>query len=186
VSLSAPDPSPHVEQEHWFETEVRPHEPALRNFLRRKYPGLSEVDDVVQESYIKLIFARELGRITSVKGFLFAVAHNSAISLFRKKRRISEIPVNEIKEPGVLEDNANVVGEVCSREHLAIVTEAIGQLPARCRRIVALRLLQGMEYPDIAEELGISEQTARVQLARGVKRCADFLRKRGVTGATAP
>ena len=42
----------------WFAEEVRPHEPALRAWLRRQYPNLADMDDVVQESYLQLLRAR--------------------------------------------------------------------------------------------------------------------------------
>jgi RNA polymerase sigma-70 factor (ECF subfamily) len=182
VSLSTPEPAPSAEHNQWFEHEVRSHEAALRGFLHRRYPQLPDVDDVVQESFIKVLFARQMGKLTSVKGLLFVAAKNSAISIFRKRNRIADTPVNEMDGLRVIDDAADVVELVCGRDEKAMVVDAIGSLPRRCGQILALRLLRGMSDRTIAAELGISEQTVRVQMARGIRKCGEYLRKRGVIG----
>ena len=42
----------------WFADEVKPHERSLRAYLRSVFPGFPDVDDLVQESYVRLIRAR--------------------------------------------------------------------------------------------------------------------------------
>jgi len=66
------------------------------------------------------------------------------------------------------------------QEELVLIAEAIATLPDRCRQVAVLRLLRGYECRAIAQELAISEQTVRVQLARAMKKCAYFLRDRGL------
>jgi RNA polymerase sigma factor (sigma-70 family) len=182
VNSTTPDPLPSASQDRWFEEELQPLEPSLRAFLQHRYPNLADTDDVVQESFLKVLFARQMGKLTSVKGLLFTVARNSAVSIFRKGRRISAIPVNEMADASVLQDETNLVETVCRRDELDMVIEAIARLPGRCREIVALRLVLGLSDGAIADKLGISEQTVRVQMARGVRKCAERLRKRGIVG----
>ena len=164
--------------DQWFEQEVKPHEPALRAYLHRKYPGLSDVDDVVQESFVKVFKSWQKGTLTSAKGFLFAAASNLTVDLFRRRKFTSPVPVSELPHLSVLEDNANVVESVCSQDELSLVAEAIAALPERCGQVVALRVLRGWECRDIGAELGITEATVRVHLASGMKHCTQFLRSR--------
>ena len=175
-----------MDQARWFAEEVQPHEPALRAYLHRKFPALPDVDDFVQESFLKAYLARKMGRLTSVKGFLFHVARNSAVSFFRKRKFISPLPVNELGPLRVLESDAEVVESVCSKDELELITEAMADLPDRCRQIVMLRVLQGVESRVVARQLGVTEATVRVQLARGMKRCSEFLRRRGVIAEERP
>jgi RNA polymerase sigma factor (sigma-70 family) len=164
----------------WYDQEVQPHASTLRSFLRRRYPSLSEVDDVVQESLLKTLLAGRKGKLVSVKGFLFTVAINSTLSLFRRRKFISDTPAGETTALRVLEDGADVVETVCAYDELAVIADAIAQLPERCRQIVTLRLIHGLEYIAIARQLGVSVSTVRVQVARGMARCAEFLRERGI------
>lgn len=169
-----------MDQTRWFAEELQPHEPALRAYLHRKYPALGDVDDFVQESFLKAYLAHKDGRLTSVKGFLFHVARNSVVSFFRKQKFISTKPINELGPLRVLESGADVVESVCSQDELELITAAMADLPDRCRQIVMLRVLRGMASGEVARQLGVTEATVRVQLARGMKRCSEFLRHRGV------
>lgn len=172
--------APSADQTRWFTEELQPHEPALRAYLHRKFPTLADVDDFVQESFLKAYLAHLDGRLTSVKGFLFHVARNSVVSFFRKQKFISPIAVNELGPLRVLENDADVVESVCSQDELELITAAMVDLPDRCREIVMLRVLRGLDSGEVARRLGLAEATVRVQLARGMKRCSEFLRHRGV------
>lgn len=180
ASDSAADACTVEARDRWFAEEVRPHEPALRAYLLRRYPTMSDVDDVVQESFLKAFLAWQKGRLTSVRGFLFTVAGNITVSLFRRQKFISPTPVSELPPLWVVQDDAGVVENVCSQEELALIAEAIASLPERCRQVAVLRLVYGRECPAIARELDISEATVRVQLSRAMKKCAQYFRDRGI------
>lgn len=161
---------------------MRPLEPALRAYLHRRYPSMPDVDDVVQESFLKTVLAWQRGRLTSVRGFLFTAAGNITVSLFRRKKFVAPNSLSELPESCAVRDGADVVEAVCSQEELALLAEAIASLPERCREVAMLRLVHGRECHAIAAELGISEQTVRVQLSRAMKKCADYFRERGLVG----
>lgn len=174
-------PMPPSDQAHWFAAEVRPHEPMLRAYLHKEFPSLSDdIDDVVQESHLRLLKARERGRIASAKSYLFAIARNVAIDIFRDRRGIKQISVNESAEFNVLEDETNVVEAASVQQEFALAIDAIDRLPGRCREIAVLRLLHGLSHREIAARLGLAEETVRVQVARAMKKCAHYLRERGV------
>lgn len=168
-------------QEQWFAEEVRPLEPALRAYLQRRYPTIRDVDDVVQESYLKTFLAWQRGRLTSVRGFLFTVAGNVTVSLFRKRKHVSSTPVSELPASRVVMDDADPIEALCSKEELALVAEAIATLPERCREVAVARLIHGQECREIAVNLAISPETVRVQLSRAMKKCAEYFEARGLT-----
>lgn len=176
---------PHSEQARWFAEHVQPHEPLLRAYLRKRFPAIADVDDVVQESHLRLFRARERGVIASAKAYLFAVARHVAIDLARRERFVAPVRVNDLPPAEVVADLADAAEAASLEQEVALAAEAIDALPPRCREIVTLRGVQGLAYEEIARRLGISEQTVRVQMARGMKKCADFLRERGVEGAPA-
>lgn len=170
----------------WFAEKVQPHEPLLRAYLQKQFPTLSDVDDVVQESHLRLLKAREYSAIASVKSYLFMIARNVAIDLTRKSRRVDPVPVSELPSWRIIEESADAAEAASLRQEVLLAAQAIDTLPPRCREIVALRGVQGFSYEEIAARLGISEQTVRVQMARGLRKCADYLRERGVDGPVGP
>ena len=167
--------------EHWFAEEVQAHEPVLRAYLHRKFPTLSDVDDLVQESYFRVMRARMKGTLRSAKGFLFETARNAAFDVFRRQRpTVSLDAVVEFDGLSVLEDRPDAAEIVSRDEELALLAEAIESLPNACRQILKLRKIYGLSHKAIAAKLGISERTVNVQVGRGVKRCVDYLEQRGV------
>lgn len=121
------------------------------------------------------------GKIAHTKAYLFAIARNATLAIFRRQRISPEIPVADLGGLRILEDKPDVIETVSAGEELAFVSEAIGHLPPRCREIVTLRAVHGLSYEQIAEKLALSPHTVRVQMAKGVKSCVKFFRERDIT-----
>jgi len=64
------------ETARWFATELEPHEDSLRAYLHRQFPAYPEIDDLVQETYARLLRARETGPLHAPKAFLFTTARD--------------------------------------------------------------------------------------------------------------
>ena len=177
---STSESSPVTDQTRWFTEVVHPHDAQLKSYLRRSFPSVRDVEDVVQESYVRL-WKRNLAQpIVSAKGFLFQVARRLALNTVRHDRAspIDE-RVTEREASGVLEEK-DLREEVCTRHEVLLLLDAIETLPCRCREIVLLRKIEGLSQKQIAEKLGLSEQTVQVQACRGLKRLQQVLRERGL------
>lgn len=168
------------ETARWFEDEVRPHESELRAYLRATFSGHIDIDDLVQETYARLLQAREQAPVRSPKAYLFATARNAAFDFFRRRKIVAIDGIAEIDLLPVLEDRPGVAEAVCHDQELQLLAEAIQSLPERCRRVLTLRKLHGLSHREIAQQLGIAENTVNAQVAIGVLRLRDHLRTRGV------
>ena len=177
---SAPETSPAVDHARWFSEQVQPHEPMLRAWLEARFPSLSETDDLVQESYARLIRAQETGRVKNAKTYLFATALHAALDLVRRKKVVSFEYVRELDRLGLVEDRPNASEAAIRNEELAILREAVTALPTRCRQVFTLRKLYGLSHREIAAQLNLSEKTIEEHVNRAMRRCAKFLRSRGL------
>jgi RNA polymerase sigma-70 factor (ECF subfamily) len=173
--------TPKSETARWFAEEVQPHESSLRRYLRGVFPALPDVDDLVQESYARLIRAREVGRVSYAKAFLFTTARNAALDFFRRRTVVRIDGVADLEALSVIDDKPDAAEAASKQQELALLAEAVKDLPERCRQVLTLRLLYAMSHQQISAELRISEHTVKAQLAKGMRRCADYLEKRGVT-----
>jgi RNA polymerase sigma-70 factor (ECF subfamily) len=171
---------PPSDQVRWFVEEVQPHEPALRAFLRRRFPGLQDVDDLVQEAYARLMRARTAGTIAEPRAYLFATARNAAVDFFRSRRTVSFEDLEESTGRDVVEEAPDAAESASQAQEVELLIAAIRALPGRCREVLTLRKLHGLAYREIAERLGISEHTVNAQLAIGIVRCRQYLEARGV------
>ncbi len=159
----------------WFETQVLPHEPMLRAWLRSRFRGEADVDDVIQEAYVRLLRTRAAAEVVSPKAFLFAVARNLALDRLRRRQVAQAEPLAENEALAVLDEGGDIPETLARNQELELLTAAIQELPDRCRQIFTLRKVYGLSQGEIAEKLGISENTVSAQLTIGVKKCMAFM-----------
>ena len=172
--------APGTPNERWFTHEVLPNEPSLRAYLRAKFPRVSDVDDVVQTSYLRIWRKRAEYPITSVRAFLFTTAKRLAIDILRRERRSPVSIVGDLSGLDVLDDGPGVAARVGRAECVQLLVAAIDSLPPRCREVVILRKLKFHSQREVAHMLGISEDGVEIQLTRGIARCREYLRRRGI------
>jgi RNA polymerase sigma-70 factor (ECF subfamily) len=175
--------SPPPDDSRWFAEQVQPHDAALRAWLRARFPALGDVDDLVQETYARILRlrARDPLRAHAVKPLLFTTARNLALDELRRRRIVPMQALPDEAEGILPPDDAPGVDETVSRrQELALLAEAIQALPPRCRQILTLRKIYGLPQKEIARQLGISEHTVEAQVGIGMHRCADYLSRRGL------
>lgn len=165
---------------HWYAKEIRPHEAGLRAWLRARFPSLADHDDLLQESYLRLLRAREAGPVGNTKAFLFTTARNAALDLFRRQRVVSMEPLVSEAGSSVQEDRPGIPEIACRSQEIEILHDAIQALPPRCREIITLQKIYGCSNREIAVRLGISINTVNAQMVIGLMRCRRYLREHGV------
>lgn len=163
----------------WFAAEIQAHDPGLRSYLRGQFPSVRDVDDVVQESYLRLWKAAAAQPIRSARAFLFTVARRLALDHVRRRRTSPIEPVAHLGALGVPAEQADVVDDVSGRERLVLLAEAIATLPDRCRDVFVLYKIRGLSRKAAAAALGLSEKTVEAHTARAMRHCEEFLRRRG-------
>jgi RNA polymerase sigma-70 factor (ECF subfamily) len=159
---------------------VHSHDAALKAYLRVRFPDEGDVEDVVQESYVRVWKARAIEPIKSVKAFLFRVAQNIAVDRIRRSRVAMEAPVGNLPGYDVIDESTNVGESISAHEKEQLLAAAVSTLPARAHDIVILCKLNGLSHREAAEQLGIAERTVDEHLRRGMKRLGAELRKRGL------
>ncbi len=180
---SEPPVNPPRETDHsrWFVEEMHPHESSLRSYLHGSFPAVRDVDDVVQESFLRVWRARAAQPIASARAFLFKVARHLALDVLRHERRSPIDPVGDLATLNVSEERRAVAATVSRNEKIQLLIAAIDDLPPKCRQVVILRKLKFVPQREVAAQLGISEKGVEIQLTRGLARCRDYLQKRGVS-----
>jgi RNA polymerase sigma-70 factor (ECF subfamily) len=181
-SPAAPAPPCVVADDHarWFAEEVHAHEGQLKAYLRCSFSNVRDVDDVVQESYVRM-WKRQMAKpIEQAKAFLFAVARNVALGTLRREKRSPIVAVTDFAASGIIEEGRDAAEALCSTEEVELLFAAIAHLSARTREIYLLKKFEGLAQKEIAEKLGISPHTVESHITRANKRCYAFLRERGV------
>lgn len=169
---------PSTEESQWFSEHVEQHEPALRAYLSRRFPSLPDHDDLVQETYSRALRAWQLGHLTHARGFLFTAARNIAIDLIRRRRKHE--PEADEKMLPLLDENPGVRDAIDQEQRHKILIEAMAALPPRCREVMMCRYNDGLSYKEIGDRLGLSPETVKVHLIKGVRDCTRHFHRRGI------
>ena len=144
-----------------------------------------EIEDIVQETYVRVCQIEKKERITEPRSFLFRTARNLALDYVKKAETRLAGGVDDIDSftPGTVDALADdTLGKVTSNEEFALFCESVRMLPVKCRRAFVLKKVYGYTQREIAREMMISEKTVEKHISEGIKRCTYFmLKQRGST-----
>ncbi len=156
-----------MEQDQHIETWFRMYHKEIHNYLTY-YTGSQDVEDLVQEVFIKAIKSKSHYRgDASVKTWLFRIARNCAIDELRRRRFRTWVPdelltffrSDEKGPPEALE----------LREDIRHLYAAILSLRKSYRDVIFLRHLQGLSVKETSEVLDWSESKVNVTIHRALK-----------------
>ena len=169
------------QQSQWFLDEVVPHEADLRSWLYARFSAVNDVDDVIQESYSRLLKAYASGPIVNPRAFLFVTARNISLNRIRHYR-YEQQPGTKSIDPLSVIDEAVIPSETAAKsEEVQLLIQAIQSLPKRCRQILTLRKIYGYSQIEVARKLGISVHTVEAQGSIGLRKCMQYFQRLGYT-----
>ena len=137
-----------------------------------------DIEDVVQETFVKTLKANKKSHIRSLKAYLLTTARN--LSLKHRALHANKL-TDYVQDLGLLEVLKDVPLEtkVEAHEQFGIFCAAVRELPLQCRRVFILKKIYGLSHEEIADRLGITVGTTTAHLAKGAARCALYMEENG-------
>lgn len=151
------------------------HQSFLKRFLKRFLSNSHDIEDVVQDSYLKALCAEKSQEIHSPKAFLFRIARNEALKELRKKsRRITDY-IEELDIPEASTSETSVEDLSIARQRLGLFCQSALEMTPRCRKVFLMCKVYGFSYKEIATHLGISVSGVEKHVARGLEICNAYV-----------
>jgi RNA polymerase sigma-70 factor (ECF subfamily) len=154
--------------DHWFATEVLPHERLLQQYLLRVWRNPSEVADLMQEVYVRVYERAREERPRQPKAFLFATARNLMTDQLRRSRVVSIDTMQDVDGIEALVDEISPERRLSARQDLGRVAEAFDSLSDKCRDVIWFRRVEGLSQRETADRMGLKEDAIESQLSRGI------------------
>ena len=157
-----------VEQDQRISEVVKREQSRLRHFIRRRVPDPRDAEDILQDVFYELVEAnRLLMPIEHVTGWLFRVARNRIVDLFRKKRPESFSDTTIVDENDELlrveellpSPDAGPEALYARNVLLDELESAIDELPEEQREVFVAHELEGRSFKEISAETGVGVNT---------------------------
>jgi RNA polymerase sigma factor (sigma-70 family) len=155
-----------TEQNELISEALERDRPRLRTFIRKHVADTGEAEDILQDVFYELLEAYRLMKpIEHVTGWLFRVARNRIVDLFRSKKTSS---LNDSVSP---EENGDTLEDLIPSEDagpeaayarnllLDALDEALDELPAAQRDVFVAHEFMGRSFKEISAETGLSVNT---------------------------
>ncbi|NLR79086.1 RNA polymerase sigma-70 factor [Chitinophaga eiseniae] len=139
---------------------------ALMDFAHKLTGNMAEAEDITLRTFAKL-YERppELSNMTHLRRWLFLTVRNDSLNYLKKRKYIQS---NERNLQDSYYSQASLDAIMTEEELVRRLYNAIELLPAQRRRIFILTYLEGYKAREIAELLGISENTVNTQKKRAL------------------
>jgi RNA polymerase sigma-70 factor (ECF subfamily) len=158
--------------------EAEPIRRWLRGFFVRRVPNGSDVDDLVQDVFVR-IAGRDSGEPIENLG---AYVLRTAVTVLADRGRRSLARRVDLHVPfeAELHGGEEISPErvLSGRQELNAATAALLSLPERTRAIFVLRRLEGLRHRDIAQHLGISVSAVEKHMVKAIRHLSNELEDR--------
>lgn len=139
-----------------------------------------DIEDVVQETYVRVCKFEEDNSISYPNTFMFRTAKNIALD---HVKRAESVLTDSAKSDDDFDLNSldgwddEPYQRTAANNEFELFCKAVRTLPRQCRRIFVLKKVYGYSQRDIASRLNISESTVRKHVATGILRCGNYMSK---------
>lgn len=157
------------------------HNRKLVSFLVARLGSEAEATEVAQEAYVRLLQLDQPSAISFLRAYLYKTAANIAIDRIRHRARATRL--DQTYDSDDLTNEISPDRQILASDELALVRQALMELPARYRRAFLLHRFDEQSTEEISQDLGIKLTQVRLYLRRVVAYCR--LRLDGLTESEA-
>jgi RNA polymerase sigma-70 factor, ECF subfamily len=161
-----------------FEEVMLPHLDAAHNLARWLLRNEQDAQDVVQEAYLRAFKSFSGFHGSNGRAWLLTIVRNTSYTLLKKNRAVDLTTTfdEEIHASG--HESLSPATILEHAEDAELIREAMDELPAEFREILALRHQEGLSYKEIADIAQIAPGTVMSRLARARAKLKEYLATR--------
>ena len=149
--------------------EAKPVRRWLTGYFRRRVRDDHEVDDLVQEVFVRIVGRNSEAPVGHLGGYVARTAA-SVLADRARRRSVRQADLHVEFDPDYHGDEEIDPERVLSgKEELHAATAALLSLPERTRSVFVLRRLEGWRHADIARHLGISVSAVEKHMVRAIR-----------------
>src|SRR5881227_2071732 len=161
-----------------FEEALLPHLDAAHNLARWLLRNEQDAEDVVQEAYLRAFKSFGGFHGSNGRAWLLTIVRNTSYTLLKKNHAVDLTTTFDEEIHGSGDKSVSPATILEHAEDAELVKEAMDELPAEFREILALRHQEGLSYKEIADITQIPLGTVMSRLARARDKLKEYLAAR--------
>ena len=139
---------------------------ALYNFFRRMGNSPEVSEDLVQETFMRILAYRSsFNGDSKFRTWLFGVARNVSVDHYRKHGHAQH---DEYEDDHLTEDTETLQEQMMTQQKHSLFEQALLNIPAELREILVLSRFQQMKYEDIAEMINCNLNTLKSRMSLAI------------------
>lgn len=149
-----------------FDILLTRHKQSVLNYIYFTVRDRELAEDIFQETFIKAIITIKQGRYTEngkFRAWISRIAHNLIIDHFRQEKNENtvsndEAPVDLLNNPSLCD--GTIEDELVKMQITSDIRKLVSYLPDNQREVLEMRYYQDLSFKEIAEQTGVSINTA--------------------------
>jgi len=147
---------------------------SLKNYIKRRLDAPEDVDDVLQDVYLRLLKHPRLTELKFSLAYLKKITANLLIDRFRR-HQLRKRDMHDLLDEAILwADSASPEKIVQTMEGIAVFNEIFENLSGNCRRAFVLSRFKGYTYDEIADEMGVSKGAVNKYISKVLLELGDI------------
>lgn len=159
----------------WFVREILSLEAILMHYLQQNWRNASDIPDLRQEIYARVLQAARARIPDNPKQFLLASARNLLIDLVRRERIVPMERFVDFETFDIASDAPEADRAVIAKDELNRVKAALEHLAPRTREAIELTYFEGLSCTEVAKRMGVAKQTASKFVIKGTLALGEIL-----------
>lgn len=160
-----------LNQKEYVEQLFAQYSASLHSYLQRYCSNPSDIDEILQEAYIRILNTPDHSRPSNPRAYLYKIALN----LVRDQARRAKV---RQQDAHINSDDCELHSSEDTPEQAVLwdqgvkrISAAIETLSPRCQSIFVMSRFQDMSYSEIAQVHGITKRTVERNMATAIEAC---------------
>ena len=151
---------------------------SLTRMIRRSVDNPPDVEDILQETYLRTYAANKQTEVRSIQAYLHTTARNLALnfathSSVKRTDYKADMDQHEV-DPF---DGGEPEQRSIELERFAHFCRAVRTLPPQQRRVFVLKKVYGYSLKEIAQDLGVSQKAVEKHISAGLLTVRDYMKR---------